>query len=69
VAHSPHGSDDWRASSFWRLMPKGEWAHNLTMWGVCIILSYRSSLVYLSILGCGHVWTICVVWWMVMWWT
>jgi hypothetical protein len=20
---------------------------------------------YLSILGCGHVWTICVVWWMV----
>jgi hypothetical protein len=41
------------------LMPKGEWAHNLPMWW-CV-----SSLFYLSILGCGHVWTICVVWWTV----
>jgi hypothetical protein len=24
AAHSPHEYDDWRASPFWRLMPKGE---------------------------------------------
>jgi hypothetical protein len=24
-----------------------------------------SCFIYLSILGCGHVWTICMVWWMV----
>jgi hypothetical protein len=61
AAHSPHGSDNWRASFFWRLIPKGECAHDLSMWGWCV----SSCFVYLSILGCGHVWTICMVWWMV----
>jgi hypothetical protein len=36
AAHSPHNDDDCRASSFWRLMPKGECAHNLSMWGWCV---------------------------------
>jgi hypothetical protein len=51
----------------------GAWCQRgseLTIWPCGECLSYLiSPLVYLSILGCGHVRTICVVWCMVMWWT
>jgi hypothetical protein len=47
VVHSPHSSDDWRASSFWRLMPKGEWAHNYPC-GSVYLRSLARSFIYLS---------------------
>jgi hypothetical protein len=34
--------DDWRASSFWHLIPKGEWTHYCFVWEMWCIILYLS---------------------------